>query len=103
VDHIYLKTGYEQVRVNFDDIFYLEASGNYVTFVLKDKKILSRSTFIEAISLLPADKFVRVHRSFLVATGKIEKVERHQVTVGGRTVPVSEGYADEIFRAIKNK
>jgi two-component system, LytTR family, response regulator len=100
VDHIYLKTGYEQVRVNFDDIFYLEASGNYVTFVLKDKKILSRSTFIEAISLLPADKFVRVHRSFLVATSKIEKVERHQVTVGGRIVPVSEGYAEEIFRAI---
>ena len=99
-DHIYLKTGYEQVRVNFDDIFYLEASGNYVTFVLKEKKILSRSTFIEAISLLPADKFVRVHRSFLVAVSKIEKVERHQVTVGGKIVPVSEAYADEIYRVI---
>ncbi|HVF97534.1 MAG TPA: response regulator, partial [Flavisolibacter sp.] len=44
-DHLYVKTGYEQLKVFYDDILYLEASGNYVTFVLKDKTILSRSTF----------------------------------------------------------
>ena len=48
-DHIYIKTGYEQVKVLYDDILYLEATGNYVTFVLKDKNILSRSTFAEAM------------------------------------------------------
>src|ERR671912_168868 len=41
-DHLYVKTGYEQVKVMFEDILYLEASGNYVTFVLKDKTVLSR-------------------------------------------------------------
>src|SRR5690349_15311690 len=70
-DHLYVKTGYEQIKVLFEDILYLEASGNYVTFVLKDKNILSRSTFNEAINLLPQDKFVRVHRSYLVAINKI--------------------------------
>ncbi len=49
-DHIYVKTGYEQVKVMYADILYLEASGNYVTFVLKDKNILSRSTFTEVIT-----------------------------------------------------
>src|SRR5215218_5933961 len=52
-DHIYIKTGYEQVKVMYDEICYVEATGNYVTFVLRDKNILSRSTFIEAINLLP--------------------------------------------------
>jgi DNA-binding LytR/AlgR family response regulator len=66
-DHLYVKTGYEQLKVMYEDILYLEAAGNYVTFVLKDKNILSRSTFIEAASLLPSDKFVRIHRSYLVA------------------------------------
>src|SRR5688572_21955273 len=37
-DHLYLKTGYEQVKVMYDEILYLEATGNYVTFVLTDKK-----------------------------------------------------------------
>src|SRR6188472_1717186 len=44
-DHIYVKTGYEQIKVLYDEILYLEAAGNYVTFVLKDRNILSRSTF----------------------------------------------------------
>ena len=100
-DHLFVKTGYEQVKVVFEDIFYLEAAGNYVTFVLQDKKVLSRSTFAEAIGLLPADKFVRVHRSFLVAVNKIDKVERHQVTLHGAKIPVSEAYMQDLAAALK--
>lgn len=80
----------------YEDILYLEATGNYVTFVLKDKNILSRSTFIEAINLLPADKFLRIHRSYIVAINKIDKVERHQVTIGNIKIPVSEAYSDNL-------
>ena len=100
-DHIYLKTGYEQVRVSFDDILYIEASGNYVTFVLRDKKVLSRSTFVEAINLLPADKFVRIHRSFVASVARIDRIERHQVTIGSMKVPVSSAYAEELANAVR--
>jgi DNA-binding LytR/AlgR family response regulator len=100
-DHLFIKTGYEQVKVMVDDILYAEATGNYVTFVLKDKNILSRSTFNEAISLLPVDKFVRVHRSYLVAINKIDKVERHQVTVQKSYIPVSELYSQNLTAALK--
>jgi two-component system, LytTR family, response regulator len=100
-DHLYIKTGYEQVRINFDDILYLEAAGNYVTFVTKDKKVLSRSTFAEAVNLLPADRFVRVHRSFIISINKISKIERHQVTIEGNLVPVSEGYMQDLQVALK--
>ena len=99
-DHVYIKTGYEQVKVFFEDILYLEASGNYVTFVLKDKNILSRSTFVEAVNLLPSGRFVRVHRSFAVAINKIDKVERHQVTINKAKIPVSEGYVQDVMNAV---
>jgi DNA-binding LytR/AlgR family response regulator len=102
-DHLFLKTGYEQVKVLFDDIVYLEAAGNYVNFVLKDKQVLSRYTFLEALGLLPAKQFVRVHRSFVVAINKIEKLERHQVTIGGKKIPVSEGYYAELVGMLKGK
>lgn len=85
----------------YDDILYLEATGNYVTFVLKEKNILSRSTFIEDINLLPAEKFVRVHRSFVIAVNKINKVERQQVTINKTTIPVSEAYNDNLTAALK--
>jgi len=100
-DHLYIKTGYDQVKVFFDDILYLEASGNYVTFVLKDRNVLSRSTFVEAINLLPPKKFIRVHRSYLVAIDKITKVERQQLRIGEITIPVSEAFSQDLAAALK--
>jgi len=100
-DHLFVKTGYEQLKVLYEDILYLEATGNYVTFVLKDKTILSRSTFIEAINLLPADRFIRIHRSYMVAVNKIDKAERHQVTINHLKIPVSEAYSQSLTAILK--
>lgn len=91
-DYLFLKTGYEQVKVMFDDICYLEATGNYVNFELKDKQILTRMTISEVESLLPADKFIRIHRSFIAAVNKVEKIERHQLVVNGAVLPVGSSY-----------
>ena len=102
-DFIYVKTGFEQLKVNFDEIRYLEATGNYVTFVLNDKDLMSRMTFAEALTLLPTEKFVRVHRSYVVALPKIDKYERHQLILGNRKVPVSEAYRQNLVALLKNK
>jgi two-component system LytT family response regulator len=99
-EHIFIKTGYEQVKVGLDEILYLEASGNYVTFALPGRNILSRSTMAEALAQLPPGRFVRVHRSYVVAVDKIEKVERVQVTLAKKVIPVSEGYAADLAAAI---
>jgi two-component system, LytTR family, response regulator len=99
-DHLFIKTGFEQIKVFFSDIYYLEAAGNYVTFALKDKNILSRSTFNEAIALLPPAKFIRVHRSYIVATDKIDKIERHQLTINGNKISVSDAYAQNLITLV---
>ena len=95
-DHFYVKTGYEQVKVIYDDILYLEAAGNYVNFVLRNKHLLSRSTFAELASQMPPDQFVRIHRSFVVAVNKIDKVERQQVSIGNQKIPVGEAYSQNL-------
>ncbi|MBC5772726.1 response regulator transcription factor [Pontibacter sp. KCTC 32443] len=95
-DYLFLKTGYEQVKVYYDEILYLEAAGNYVTFVLSDKKLLTRMTISEATDMLPADKFIRVHRSYIVAKNKIDKIERHQVCIKGNEVPVGASYMQQL-------
>lgn len=90
--YLFLKTGYEQVKVLYEEILYLEAAGNYVTFVLENKRLLTRMTLNEVLEVLPAGKFARVHRSFVVAKDKIDKIERHQVRVHGQYVPVAASY-----------
>ncbi|HQS51372.1 MAG: DNA-binding response regulator [Sphingobacteriales bacterium 17-39-43] len=91
-DFIFLKTGYEQEKVQFDDILYLEAAGNYVNFVLKSKSLLSRMTFAELEVILPKNKFIRIHRSYMVAVSAINRIERHQVHINDIQIPVSESY-----------
>jgi len=91
-DFIFLKTGYEQEKVHFDDILYLEAAGNYVNFVLKNKSLLSRMTFADLEVILPKNKFIRIHRSYMAAVSAINRIERHQVHINDIQIPVSESY-----------
>jgi two-component system LytT family response regulator len=92
-DSIFIKSGYESIKVNFTDILYLESAGNYVTFVVSDdKRILSRLTMSETITLLPANIFVRVHRSFIVNKLKVDRMERHQVHIGQHCIPISSSF-----------
>lgn len=91
-DFIFLKTGYEQEKVHFDNILYLEAAGNYVNFVLKNKSLLSRMTFAELEVILPKNKFIRVHRSYMAAVAAINRIERHQIHINDLQIPVSESY-----------
>lgn len=95
-DFIFLKTGYEQEKVHFDDILYLEAAGNYVNFVLKNKSLLSRMTFAELEVILPKNKFIRTHRSYMAAINAIQKIERHQITILDHTIPVSDSYLSNL-------
>ncbi len=96
--YMFVKTGYDQVKIDFETIDYLEATGNYVNFVLGDRHILSRMTISECEGLLPADRFMRIHRSFIASLGKIQKIERHQLTVGGSILPVGASYLAAIKR-----
>jgi DNA-binding LytR/AlgR family response regulator len=95
-EQLFIKSGYGQVRVRLDDILYLQSTGNYMQFVLRDEKVLSRLTMSEAEALLPPPAFVRIHRSYLVARGKVERIERDTVWVAGRELPIGAGYAREI-------
>lgn len=92
-ESIFIKSGYEQIKVMFDQLLYLEGGGNYMSFILADgRKILSRLTVTDAVALLPVDTFVRVHRSYIVNKNKIDRIERHQVHIAGQAVPVGSAF-----------
>jgi two-component system, LytTR family, response regulator len=96
--HLMIKSGYEQHKVLLEDILYLESAGNYISFVLKDKRILSRLSMQEALALLPPDSFTRVHRSFIVANNKIDKRDRSSLYIGGATISIGAAYAQAAER-----
>ncbi len=97
---LFVKTSEGQIRVDFSDLLYCEAQGNYVTFQLTDQKVMSRMTLSEIEKLLPSF-FIRTHRSFLANKNLVSKVEKHQLHLQGFPVPVSSSYLDQVAEKLK--
>lgn len=100
---IFIKSGFEQIRVDLADLRYAESIGNYMKLHLNEKPpIMSRLTTSEAEALLPANVFIRVHRSFLVAKEKITKVDKRSVWLNETEIPIGPSYIAEIEKLLKS-
>jgi two-component system response regulator LytT len=95
-DHIFLKVEYQLVRVTLNDILYVEGLKDYVKVHLKStpRALLSLMSLRSMEEKLPARRFLRIHRSFIVALDKIESVRRLTVQIGTETIPVGEQYKE---------
>jgi len=95
-EYAFVKSGPQTYQVKISDILYLEKDGNYISIILKDKKILIRQNMADIFEVIPAQNFVRVHKSFVVAIRHITMVENHQVIVEGHKIPIGSTYRDEM-------
>ena len=100
-DHVFIKSGYEQIRIDFNDIVYLQSAGNYVHFILAENKILSRLTMNEVEALLPAALFTRIHRSYIVANNKITRMDKYNIRIDDICLPVGPGYSTALEQMVK--
>ena len=93
---LFLKTGYEEEKVLLDDILYIEAEGNYMAYILPNKKLLCRQNIGECIAQLSDNQFIRIHRSYIVAVNKIQKITRQSVWVAGNEISDGASYEDKL-------
>ncbi|WP_421946164.1 LytR/AlgR family response regulator transcription factor [Pedobacter sp.] len=93
-DYIFVKDGYEQVKVDLSDILYVEASGNYTQIQLKDKLISSRITINDLADLLPKNNFIRCHRAFIISKDKVSKFDRNQIWIDDKIIPIGATYGN---------
>jgi len=102
--YIYLKIEHQLVKVDVDDILYIEGLKDYVKVYLKstDKPLLTLTSLKRLQEKLPADMFLRLHRSFIVATAAIKSATKTSVQIGATTIAVSEQFKDD-FNNFLNK
>ncbi len=94
---LFLKSEYKIRRINFNDILYIEGLKDYIKVFLANepKPILSLNTLKSLESKLPATKFMRVHRSFIVNLDRIQTVERFRIVFGKEYIPVGDQYKEK--------
>lgn len=100
---IVIKSGTQYIKLNPEDIWYIEGSGNYMTFHTAEKKIMSLLTMTEVMDSLPAEMFVRIHKSYLVSLKHIGLIEKHDVYVHGMALPVGNTYREQFFARLRGK
>ncbi len=95
-DFLFIKSESRIRRINFSEIHYIEGLKDYVKIWLKDEKkpVLSLSTLKALESRLPGDRFMRVHRSFIVNLETVKVIERGRIVFGDVRIPVTEQYIE---------
>lgn len=93
---IFVKEGYDWVRVNLDDVLFIQSDTNLLFIHEAQRRITTRMTVQEMLQQLPSDRFVRVHKSYIVALAAVQKIEKHQLTLGKHCIPLAAAYREAI-------
>jgi len=90
--YIFVKDGTKLVKVKLEDILYIEGLKDYVTIHTRQQKIVSLQRLKLLEDQLPADKFIRIHNSYIVALDAIETIHKNEIHVGQAALPISDSY-----------
>lgn len=96
----FIKDGSKNIKIQFEEIFFIKGSGNYLDIVLKEKVHSPRMTFMELVEKLPSSEFMRVHQSYIVNINTIDKIENNHVYIEGHEIPISSRYRDLFFKRL---
>ncbi len=95
---LYFRMDRKMVKVNAGDIFWIESQKDYIRVVLKDREIISKQKISTVNELLPDNKFVRIHRSYIVSIDKIDSYLHDTVEIMGCELPVGRHFKEEFNR-----
>ena len=97
---VFIKTEHKLVKVNHDDIFYLQGGKDYTTVFTRAEKLLSLTSLAKFEEALPTPFFLRVHKSYLVAVNKIQFIERQRIFIENAVIPIGDSYKDTVVKNI---
>ncbi len=100
----FIKVDNKLVKVEYDEVLYVEALQNYVLIHTPAKKYMTYLTFKAIEEYLPSDKFLKVHKSYIVAASKIDSIEGNDIRIGDEHIPVSRNQKEEVMeKLLKNR
>lgn len=104
IEHMFVKADSKMIKINYEDIWYVEAFADYVKiFTAEDRRIVTLQTMKNMETSLPADKFARVHRSYIVAIDKVKSIGAHEVQIGNKNIPLGKNYKDAFAQRMNIK
>ncbi|HEY9488749.1 MAG TPA: LytTR family DNA-binding domain-containing protein, partial [Chryseosolibacter sp.] len=89
---VFIKDGTKLVKINYEDILFVEGLKDYVTIVTRTQKVVSLQRLKVLETQLPADQFIRIHHSYIIALKAIDTIHKGEVQIGMHLIPISDSY-----------
>jgi DNA-binding LytR/AlgR family response regulator len=103
-DYFFIKADSRLVKIMYNDILFVEALQNYVNIHTTDRKHMTYLTFKSVEDYLPADRFLKVHKSYIVSTDKVDSIEGNEIRMGQHYIPISRNLKEEVMeKLVKGK
>ena len=102
-NYFFVKTEYRFEKVSFSELFYIEGMRDYRKIFTSGKPIMTLQTFRDFETEIPSRILCRVHKSFMVAIDKIDAIEKNEIRIGEKMIPISDTYRQAFFEIIRSK
>lgn len=99
----FVKADGKYVKLNYNDIYYIEGLKEYVSIFLKSKRIVTLQAMKKLESILPINNFRRIHRSYIVNLNYMDAVNHNEVEINGKVLPIGKSYKDEFLEFVQSK
>ncbi len=96
----FFRSDRKMIKVNFNDILYIESLGDYNKIHCEKEVLITRETLTIAQEKLPASKFLKTHRSFIVSIPKIDSYTNEHINIQRKCIPISRGYRDAVLEQL---
>ena len=101
-DFIFVRSDRKMVKINFNDILYIESLSDYIKIHTKEKVIVTRETISNMEGKLPSMLFLRIHRSYIIAIHKIETYTNEFIEINKKALPISRSYKEGVLEKLEN-
>ncbi|MCF8272702.1 MAG: LytTR family DNA-binding domain-containing protein [Flavobacteriaceae bacterium] len=99
--YVFLYSDKKHVQVKLNDILFVEAAGNYCKVVLIENQILIREKISDVLEMLSPEKFIQIHKSYIVSKENIEAVEGNRIQIKGHQIPIGKLYKMKVLEFLK--
>lgn len=97
---IYIKSDRQFVKILLDDILYIESIRNHILIVTESKKYTTLLSLSQIEEKLPPQRFLRIHRSYIIACAKIDQFSHSNITIGSKLLPIGNLYKNEVLKRL---
>jgi two-component system LytT family response regulator len=94
--HIFIKVDKKMVKINIDEILFIEGMKEYIKVVTSEKTYITHKSLTSLTEELPTDRFMRIHKSYTIALNKVKSIEGNRIQILSYTIPIGRNYSKEV-------